>query len=105
MNSLQNLTSRSSVNGLVSVCADSCKKLVARLRKYKTSLLREFGQNAFNQQHLVQLALNEAEALAYDSGFPLLTFPLLAREKAEAVSAWRLQQQTVRRTSFGRLAA
>ena len=43
-----------------------------------------------------QLALNEAEALAWQSGYPHLFFPALAWEKAATVAQWHLRQQTIR---------
>jgi hypothetical protein len=45
---------------------------------------------------MLQLALNEAEGLARQTDFPLLVFPTLAREKAEAISAWKVRQQRMR---------
>jgi|SRR5579859_4911478 len=89
----------------VAACTASCKKLMTRLQSIKTALLQEFRQGLFGQDHLVQLALNEAEALAYETGFPLLTFPALAQEKIQAVAAWRLHQQSVRRPSVQSWAA
>ncbi|HLH53033.1 MAG TPA: hypothetical protein VKY92_05395 [Verrucomicrobiae bacterium] len=103
MNTLQNQIA--STPSFLAACAGSCKKMIARLRNYKAELLREFGQSSSHQEHLVHLALNEAEALAHATGFPLLTFPMLAREKAQEIAAWRLQQQAVRRVSFAKLAA
>lgn len=66
------------------------------LQTIKTGLLREFNP-AYGQQRMVELALNEAEALAHESGFPHLVFPTLAREKVEAVAAWNRRQRLVRR--------
>jgi len=54
---------------------------------------------------MLHLALNEAEALAGETGFPLLVFPELAREKAESVAAWGRRQQAVRQTPVLALAA
>ena len=75
------------------------------MQSIKAALLNEFGHWALGREHLLQLALNEAEALAHETGFPLLTFPTLAREKVQAVAAWQLRQQGIRHTSFGRMAA
>ncbi|MGV3773926.1 MAG: hypothetical protein ACO1QB_13570 [Verrucomicrobiales bacterium] len=44
-------------------------------------------------KHMLHLALNEAEALAWDSGFPQLTLALLAEEKATALLHWNLRQE------------
>jgi hypothetical protein len=48
-----------------------------------------FGAN----DHLLRLALAEAEALARPTGFPHLFFPLLAAEKAQSAARWQLRQQ------------
>ena len=53
---------------------------------------------------MVQLALNEAEALAHQTGFPFLVFPALAREKVEAVAAWNRHQWMVRHAVLRRAA-
>jgi hypothetical protein len=39
-------------------------------------------------ERLFQVALNEAEALAWETEYPQLVFPALAEEKIEAMSAW-----------------
>ena len=57
---------------------------------------REFGWLHSQQPRVFQLALNEAEALAWQSGFPHLFFPLLAWEKAATVAEWYRRQQTIR---------
>jgi len=58
----------------------------------------EFSSLSKLQPRVLQVALNEAEALAWQTGFPHLFFPLLAVEKASAVAAWHLRQQFIRRT-------
>ena len=89
----------------MSTCAVSCQKLLNKIQSTRKALLAEFRQRADARDRMLQLALNEAEALARDTGFPLLTFPTLAREKAEAVAAWKTRQQAVRRSALQRLAA
>ena len=59
---------------------------------------QEFSSLTNLQPRLLKLALNEAEALAWETGFPHLFFPLLAMEKACALAAWHLRQQFIRRT-------
>lgn len=44
----------------------------------------------------MQLAVNEAEAAAYQTGVPDLVFLTLAEEKLDAVSAWLDRQEKVR---------
>jgi hypothetical protein len=48
---------------------------------------------------VLKLALNEAEALAWQTDFPHLFFPALAMEKAQATVAWHQRQRAVRRTA------
>jgi hypothetical protein len=45
---------------------------------------------------IVHLTLNEAEAVAWDSGFPHLFFPDLAEEKLSKAAAWVNRQRIVR---------
>ena len=95
----------SSVHPFLVACASSCKKTAGRLQRIRNGLLREFRSRLLNQDRMLQLALNEAEALAHDTGFPVLTFPTLAREKVEAVAAWDQEQKRVRRDWYRTLAA
>ena len=77
----------------VGACLASCQKLVAQLQTAKDAILAEFQETRAAQSHLLELALNEAEALAWETGYPHLFFPTLAHEKALAVSAWNSRQQ------------
>lgn len=85
------------IQHFVSACADSCQEIVNRINEVRGALLGEFRREAAGQDRMLHLALNEAEALAHETGFQLLVFPTLAREKAEAVAAWTDRQQLVRR--------
>jgi hypothetical protein len=97
--------SSTNVYPFASACAASCKKLVAKIQSIKRALLAEFRQGAYTNNRMFQLALNEAEALAHETGFPLLVFPTLAREKVDSVAVWNRHQQAVRRSAYQRLAA
>ncbi len=66
------------------------------LAKVRALIEREFGWLRRQQPRVFQLALNEAEALAWQSGYPHLFFPVLAWEKAATVAEWYLRQQTIR---------
>src|SRR6266850_5095050 len=59
---------------------------------------REFSSLHQQQPRVFQLALNEAEAIAWQTGFPHLLFPMLATEKARAVAAWHERQKSIQRT-------
>jgi len=75
---------------------DSCQELLNRINSAKEDLLSEFRPTVGLHDRMLRLALNEAEGLAYETDFPLLIFPMLAREKAEAVAAWRVRQESIR---------
>jgi hypothetical protein len=78
------------------VCLPSCQKLLAQIEKLKDAILAEFRETLEAQEHLLRLALNEAEALAWQTDFPHLVFPTLAIEKVHAVSAWDKRQRALR---------
>jgi hypothetical protein len=84
---------------LVTACADSCKELASETRSLKRALLTEFTHGPYGRNPMFELALNEAEAVAHQTDFPYLVFPILAREKVEAVAAWNLHQRAVRERS------
>src|SRR5689334_3144448 len=62
----------------------------------KEAVLREYGSKVAEHARLLRLALTEAEALAWQTEFPHLFFPALAREKAEATVSWHRHQRAVR---------
>jgi hypothetical protein len=77
-------------------CVASCRQLLAQLGNVREQVMAEFRGRVEEHQHILDLALNEAEALAWASGFPQLFFPTLATEKARAVTSWHLRQQSLR---------
>src|SRR6266700_1832135 len=81
-----------SARTFANACKASCRKLLDRLTSAKEAILNEFRQSAGPNEHLLQLALNEAEALAWQTEFPYLVFPELAMEKAQAVTLWQHRQ-------------
>ena len=44
---------------------------------------------------LLELALNEAESLAWETSFPRLVFPALAEEKLESLHGWARRQRAL----------
>ena len=86
------------------VCLNACRKVLAGLQRSKEAILAEF-QNRFQMpEHLLRLAVNEAEALAWQTKYPHLLFPVLATEKAEAVLNWQAHQRAMERASLARFA-
>jgi hypothetical protein len=64
--------------------------------KAKQKLLVEYNELVGKDFHLLRLALNEAEALAWNTEFPHLFFPALAVEKAHAAVDWHRRQRALR---------
>ena len=83
-------------------CAVSCQKLIAQIKNARDTVLAEFRGTLEAPEQLLQLALNEAEALAWETDFPHLVFPVLATEKVEALAAWEARQRSIRRTGSAR---
>jgi hypothetical protein len=77
-------------------CVAECKKLLARIEAAKASILREFSDVMNGHEQVLRLAVNEAEAIAWETEFPYLVFPTLAQEKAQAVAHWADHQRYVR---------
>ena len=81
--------------GLISFCAACCQRLVARLQVARNAVLTEFRQSFNLPERMLRLVVNEAEALAWETEFPLLVFPTLAQEKAQALVDWNQHQQAL----------
>jgi hypothetical protein len=81
------------------VCAASCGKILAQITAAKAAIFAESYEALKAQERLLRLALNEAEATAWQTLYPQLVFPVLATEKVQAVMAWQARQQAVRQAS------
>jgi hypothetical protein len=68
----------------------------AALASVRADIERKYGPVKEQAPRIVHLTLNEAEAMAWESGFPHLVFPLLAEEKLSKAAAWVNRQRTVR---------
>ena len=80
-------------------CAASYQKILTQITAAKTAIFAESYQALKAQERLLRLALNEAEATAWQTMYPQLVFPDLATEKVQAVIAWEARQQSVWRAS------
>jgi hypothetical protein len=85
----------------VHVCVDSCQKLLLQIEKTKNSILAHYREKLHGYEQVLRLALNEAEAIAWQTDFPQLVFPTLAMEKAQAVEVWYERQSSLRRATSG----
>jgi hypothetical protein len=84
--------------------ADTFKSLLTRrlkslnqgLAEVRARIEEEFRLLDHESAHLLHLALNEAEALAWQTDFPQLLFPSLALEKVHNDTRWRTRQESLR---------
>ena len=79
----------------------------AELERLKNRLLREHREEAWDSRLRIALrrAANDAAALAWVTPYPLLVFPVLFEEKAEAALNQSRRQSHVRSRSHDLLAA
>ena len=80
-------------------CAACYQKVLAQITATREVILAESRLALAAPERLLRLALNEAEAVAWQTTYPHLVFPTLATEKVQAVAAWNLNQKAVRRSS------
>ena len=85
---------------LKNACRASRRKILVRVARATELIFAESRGGLATQERLLRLALNEAEALAWQTTYPHLLFPTLAAEKVQAVVAWNTRQQAVRRTNL-----
>jgi hypothetical protein len=78
-------------------CVRSCKQLLAGIEQAKNKIVTEFRDIVELNQKSFQLALDEAEALAWQTDYPQLFFPTLAMEKVQAVATWQTRQQILKK--------
>jgi hypothetical protein len=76
-------------------CLRSCRKILAHIRKAKEAIFAEAHGTLGTHERMLQLALNEAEALAWQTEYPHLVFPALAAEKVHAAAGWSRHQRSV----------
>ncbi len=87
-------------NGLSAVCLSSCRNLLAKIDILKQRLFRQFSAEVNGSDRVLRGALNEAEALAWQTPFPHLFFPELAQEKAVAATQWARRQEQLQARGF-----
>lgn len=85
----------STISNIAAACATSCRSVLAKIKDLKERIVGEFREQFGAPEPLLRLALNEAEALAWETDYPQLVFPVLATEKAQAVARWQVRQRIV----------
>lgn len=78
------------------ICRACAQKALSQLNRVKSAILAESKETLAAHGHLVQLALNEAEGLAWQTTYPHLVFPTLALEKVQSIAAWNNHQRQIR---------
>ena len=86
-------------------CLASCQKIIVRMAGLKEVIFHESVRTLRAHEHLLRLALNEAEALAWQTMYPHLIFPTLATEKVQAIIAWDTKRQALQRAKYAFWAA
>jgi hypothetical protein len=76
-------------------CLTSYQKFIAQIERVKGSILVEFREKFDANKQLFDLAINEAETLAWKTGYPQLVFPTLAMERVQAVAGWDTGQKVI----------
>jgi hypothetical protein len=74
-------------------CLNGCKQILTQIRNAREVILAEARKTVKGQEQLLRLAVNEAEALAWQTLYPQLVFPNLAVEKLRGVAAWNNHQR------------
>ena len=77
------------------VCFASCRKLNTAVHELKQSIVQEFQARVPAHGRMIESAVNEAEALAWQTPFPHLFFPALAQEKAVEATRWAARQEKI----------
>jgi hypothetical protein len=104
---IHNMKSKQTNNGRVdaggrssfsTLCLGSCRKILSEIRKAKDAIFAEARGTLDTHERMLQLALNEAEALAWQTEYPHLVFPPLAAENVHAIADWNRHQRSVWRT-------
>jgi len=92
-----------STRNLADRCVACYQKIASQISEAKDRIVAEFQDLLETNEHLLRLALNEAEALAWQTPYPQLVFADLATEKIQAVANWSEHQSSVRRANSAHL--
>lgn len=76
-------------------CLNGCKQILAQIRNVKEAILSEARETVKAHEQMLELAVNEAEAIAWQTLYPQLVFPNLAVEKVRGVAAWNSRQRSL----------
>jgi|SRR5882724_2000410 len=92
-----NTANKINAQTFTAACVGACEKIAAQITQAKDNLVAEFKGAFQNRESLLRLAIVEADALARQTEYPHLLFPMLATEKLQAATKWQLRQQSLLR--------
>lgn len=92
-------TNRKDESGSSVQTRETGRKVRGQIAAARESILAESRLAFAAPERLLRLAVNEAEALAWQTTYPQLIFPTLATEKVQALAAWSAIQKLVRQSS------
>jgi hypothetical protein len=85
-------TNRKDESGSSIQARETGRKVRGQIAAARESILAESRSAFAAPERLLRLAVNEAEALAWQTTYPQLIFPTLAAEKVQALVAWNATQ-------------
>jgi len=92
-----NKNNTTTAKAFTAACIGACEKLANQITQAKDNLVAEFQDKFQNHESWLDLVLFEADALAQQTKYPHLVFPLLAAEKLQVASQWQSRQQSILR--------
>ncbi len=81
-------------------CLRACGKIAREFARVKSELTQQFQSLLDVPDPWLQQTVNEAEALAWQTGFPHLLFPVLAEEKVRKLGRWYSHQQMIQGQNY-----
>jgi hypothetical protein len=82
---------------MLAKCTAACRTAARRLKQLEEQLAAKFATETRGtiSGQLIQQAINEAEALAWSTRYPLLFLPELAEEKVRGARRWASRQRQI----------
>jgi len=98
-NNMENNNDATTRRTFRSGCIAAGREIASFLEALKREVFEEYQSALGTNDQLLRLALIEAEALARQTEFPHLFFPVLATEKASNAARWQYRQQFLLRSN------
>lgn len=101
---MNHITTNNESSGTDQTFANTCltcgQKFVAQIERVKNNIVADFHETLKAHEQLLNRAVGEAEALAWQTAYPQLVFPTLAVEKVQALAGWSERQEIIRQKHF-----